>query len=173
MARPRTLRIVARYPYGFFFNTVLFGAQATARQHGTKLLVLQGTPESIVATQIARSQADAWIAMSQEGVEQLIAQGKPVVTVGAVTKNLACPAVVPDNRGGVEAAMLHLFEHGHERIGFVDWAALGDIAECYEGYRAALAKRGLPLDERRVVVTNGPLAEEGARAASLYQACLI
>jgi DNA-binding LacI/PurR family transcriptional regulator len=103
-----------------------------------------------------------------EDAEQLIAQAKPTVTVGAVLPGLVCAAVVPDNRGGIETAMDHLFDHGHERIAFVGWTAIGDINERYQGYQAALAKRGIPLDPNRIVVTNGPLADEGQRAAQQY-----
>ncbi len=166
MTRPTTLGIVARYPYGFFFNSVLFGAQAVARQHNANLLVVQGSPASIATSQLAHNQVDAWMLLTHiVGAEQLIAQAKPTVTVGAVLPGLACPAVVPDNRGGIETAIDHLFDHGHERIAFVGWTAIGDINERYEGYQAALAKRGIPLDPNRLVMTNGPFPEEGQRAA--------
>jgi len=166
MSRPHTLGIVVRYPYGFFFNSVLFGAQAVARQHNANLLVVRGSPASIATSQLARNQVDAWMILTHiEDAEQLIAQAKPTVTVGAVLPGLACPAVVPDNRGGIETAMDHLFAHGHERIAFVGWTAIGDINERYQGYQAALAKHGIPLDPNRIVVTNDPLADEGQRAA--------
>jgi hypothetical protein len=42
MTRPQTIGIVARYPYGFFFNTVLFGAQAVARHTGAQKRVVKG-----------------------------------------------------------------------------------------------------------------------------------
>jgi DNA-binding LacI/PurR family transcriptional regulator/anti-anti-sigma regulatory factor len=166
MTRPRTIGIVARYPYGFFFNTVLLGAQAAARRHGADLLVVQGSPASVAAAQLARNQVDAWIALTHmEGLEQLLAQGKPAVAIGAVPPHQICTAVVPDNRGGIEAAMEHLYGHGHERIAFVGWTAIGDINERYLGYQSALARRGLPHDLGRVVITNGPLIDEGQRAA--------
>jgi DNA-binding LacI/PurR family transcriptional regulator len=166
MTRPTTLGIVARYPYGFFFNSVLFGAQAIVRQHNANLLVVQGSPGSVAASRLAHNQVDAWMILSHiDGAEQLVAQAKPTVTVGAVLPGLACPAVVPDNRGGIETAMDHLFDHGHERIAFVGWTAIGDINERYAGYQAALAKRGIPLDPNRIVITTSPLADEGQRAA--------
>jgi len=166
MTRPTTLGIVARYPYGFFFNSVLFGAQAVARQHNANLLVVQGSPASIAASELARHQVDAWMLLSHiDGAEQLIAQAKPTVTIGTMLPGLACPAVVPDNRGGIETAMDHLFDHRHERIAFVGWTAIGDINERYEGYKDVLAKRGIPLDSNRIVITNDPLVEEGRRAA--------
>ncbi len=165
MARPRTLGILARHPYGFFFNTLLFGAQSVARREHANLLVLQATPEEAAASGIARHQVDAWIVTSHAGdATHLLPQGKPVVSVGVKLAGLPCSAVVPDNRGGTAAAMRHLFEHGHERIGFVGWMALGDIQERYEGYQAALAERGIAFDAARVVFAHEASADAGRRA---------
>ena len=165
MTQPRTLGIVARFPFGYFFNTVLFGVQSVARQQNLNVLVIQGTAESVAATQIARNKADAWLVMSNGGDAQaLLPQGKPVISIGTRDAPLRCSAVLPDNRGGVEAAMQHLAGHGHAQIAFAGWTGLGDIQERYEGYQAALAQRGQALDLNRVVFLRDTSVEEGKRA---------
>lgn len=165
MTQPRTLGIVARFPFGYFFNTVLFGVQAVARQHHLNVLVIQGTAEDVAATQIARGNVDAWLVMSNGGdANALLPQGKPTVSIGMRTAPLRCSAVLPDNSGGIEAAMQHLAAHGHEQIAFVGWTELGDIQERYEGYQSALAQRGQALDLNRVVFASDTSVEAGKRA---------
>jgi DNA-binding LacI/PurR family transcriptional regulator len=165
MTQPRTLGIVARFPFGYFFNTVLFGVQAVARQHHLNVLVIQGTAETVAATQIARDKVDAWLVMSNGGdANTLLPQGKPTISIGMRTAPLRCSAVLPDNRGGIEAAMQHLAAHGHEQIAFVGWTELGDIQERYEGYQAALAQRGQALDLNRVVFAQDTSMESGRAA---------
>ena len=152
MTQPRTLGLVARLPFGYFFNTVLFGVQAVARQHNLNVLVIQGAAESVAATQVARDQVDAWLVMPNGGdANTLLRQGKLTITIGMHIAPLHCPAVLPDNCGGIEAARQHLAAHGHEQIAFVGWTELGDIQERYEGYQAALAQRGQALVLNRVV----------------------
>ena len=152
MTQPRTLGLVARLPFGYFFNTVLFGVQAVARQHNLNVLVIQGAAESVATTQVARDQVDAWLVMPNGGdANTLLRQGKLTITIGMHIAPLHCPAVLPDNCGGIEAARQHLAAHGHEQIAFVGWTELGDIQERYEGYQAALAQRGQALVLNRVV----------------------
>jgi LacI family transcriptional regulator len=62
------------------------------------------------------------------------------------------PAEVPDNVGGAHRATEHLLELGHERIAFIDGpAGLETSRERLAGYRDALERAGLELDESLVV----------------------
>jgi DNA-binding LacI/PurR family transcriptional regulator len=53
----------------------------------------------------------------------------PVVALWQGSAELAVPTVNVDNRAGVQAALSHLVELGHERIAFIAGRMLGDIRE--------------------------------------------
>jgi PAS domain S-box-containing protein len=129
---------------------VLTGAHAVARQRGIRLIAFWGTPGDILGPGLARDQIDGWVAVlnipNPEGIRDLAQSQRPMVIIGALVPDLICPQVLPDNRGGVHAAVRHLIDHGHRRIAFVGDLRIDDIRERYEGYRAALTERGLPLD---------------------------
>jgi LacI family transcriptional regulator len=77
------------------------------------------------------------------------------------------PAVAASNRRGAYNATEYLVELGHRRIGFITGAMDQMCArDRLEGYRAALADRGIPLDPELVYEGDffQPLAYAGASA---------
>lgn len=86
-------------------------------------------------------------AARSQNVHNMIAQGHPVVFLGAGEDG---PSVVPDNAAGIRQAIDHLVSHGHRRIAFMAGEAVegGDSGQRLDGYRAALAAHGLPEDPR-------------------------
>ena len=78
------------------------------------------------------------------------AAGHPVQFIGSGENG---PTIVADNAGGIRAALEHLVEHGHRRIAFIAGSLedmAGDTGARLTAYRAALARHGLPADERLV-----------------------
>jgi LacI family transcriptional regulator, galactose operon repressor len=72
---------------------------------------------------------------------------RSVVFVDRPPRFLDADVVVSDNYSGARAAVAHLLEHGHVRIGYLgDDAAIHTAAERFRGYRDALAARGLAPD---------------------------
>lgn len=70
--------------------------------------------------------------------------GKPSPTEDA--RSLTWPSVRVPNEDGAVAAMEHLFELGHERIGFIGGPTdLPTARDRLAGYRKALASRGLAV----------------------------
>ncbi|MDW5326189.1 EAL domain-containing protein [Plantactinospora sp. KLBMP9567] len=69
--------------------------------------------------------------------------GKPVIMISHEMAGVSCPVVLPDNRGGVREAVLHLVEHGHREIAFAGYLELRDLRERYEAYRDALLECGI------------------------------
>ena len=84
--------------------------------------------------------------------------------------------VVADERGGAKAAVAHLIEHGHRRIGYLgDPSAPGgagavDTLAAYRsrrlaiGYAEAMAAAGLPVDQRWLSLAPGELPGAGVTA---------
>ena len=74
------------------------------------------------------------------------AAGLPMVFVDRLAGSAAVDSVVADNRGGVRAAIQHLAERGHQRIGFLgDLHTIWTAEERYLGYVEGLARQGLRL----------------------------
>lgn len=82
----------------------------------------------------------------------LLENGVPVVTVDRGFDELRTNMVVIDNYGGAFQAVEHLLSRGHRRIAIIQglpgtFTSIGRL----EGYRAALGKYGVPIDESLVV----------------------
>lgn len=76
----------------------------------------------------------------------------PAVFVDRVPRGAAADAVVVDNRRGMEAAVRHLLQLGHRRIGFVAGRVGSSTAEDrLAGYLAALGSAGLTPDPAYIV----------------------
>jgi len=74
-------------------------------------------------------------------------------------------AVVIDERGGANAAVAHLIEHGHRRIGYVGGDPGGYRSQrLMLGYTEAMTAAGLPVDQAWLSVTPGELASAGVTA---------
>jgi diguanylate cyclase (GGDEF)-like protein/PAS domain S-box-containing protein len=131
--------------------------------------VIKATPRQVAQSRLAWDHVDGWIvALHTDGVGLMLEAGAVVVTLSTIVPGV--PAVLPDNRGGMSAAVSHLIGHGHRRIAFIGNLENIDIAQRFAGYRATLAAHGLPFDERLVVCAEGGLTPNGARAAQMLLA---
>jgi LacI family transcriptional regulator len=106
--------------------------------------------------------ARAFVAMRAPGViltpvasdatAMLARRGVAVVEVDRQLATVPCDAVVIDNERGARDATAHLLALGHRRIALLvvetDWTS---DAGRLQGYRAAHAEAGVPLDERLIV----------------------
>jgi len=89
-------------------------------------------------------------------MEELLHRRFPLVFVDRLPTPAAHRVnyVISDNRGGAYAAVQHLIDLGHERIGLAlkaDAEVNSSVAQRAEGYREALQERGLALDEALVL----------------------
>jgi DNA-binding LacI/PurR family transcriptional regulator len=84
--------------------------------------------------------------------ESLTDDGVPLVFIDRYPVAFSADAVLPDNVGGAYQAVSHLADLGHRRIAFVatDNLTTTSVTERQEGYRLALAERGIPYDARLV-----------------------
>jgi LacI family transcriptional regulator len=77
--------------------------------------------------------------------------GTALVFADRRARHLDADSVVSDNRGGAKAAVEHLLERGHRRIGFLgDLLTISTAQERLRGYVQALELAGLGVDERLV-----------------------
>ena len=90
-------------------------------------------------------------------LEDLRASQTPMVALWHGTELEGVPTVNIDNRAGVVAAIQHLLDLGHTRIGFIGGRPLGDIRERRTAYLEHLAAQGHPVPDDYVQkVTNDP-----------------
>ncbi|WP_434044626.1 MULTISPECIES: substrate-binding domain-containing protein [Sorangium] len=164
--RPRTVGVIAPFLSGAFWGPVLIGIHESARQRGLRTLVLRGTPPEVQAPSLAREQVDGWIVIIEfEGLEELARAGIPLITLGARPAEIGCPAVLPDNHGGIRSAVRHLIEHGHRRIAFVGNFAAYDVRERRDAYEDTLAEAGIPVDPDLIIPCDNNMYSGGRAAA--------
>lgn len=92
------------------------------------------------------------------------AAGKPVVVVSDHTRDVDAASVTVDNVSGIHAAVAHLVEHGHTRIGFLGHDGHSDIRERYDAYRAAMTGSG--LEPHELIVASDDVVGGGLGAAA-------
>jgi DNA-binding LacI/PurR family transcriptional regulator/anti-anti-sigma regulatory factor len=162
--QPLTIGFLGQYITGFYFGAILNGVHRAARKRGVRLFVAQRQVGAAYSLEIARDLVDGWVVMHETpGGRQLVGTGVPTVTISQIMP--PAPAVMPDNRNGMQAVVRHLIEHGHRRIAFVGAIISSDFRERFEGYSAALAEAGLPLDPQIVLDVEGGLEPGGQIAA--------
>jgi len=99
-------------------------------------------------------------------IRKLIERNRvPVASMGMPREDLDCLTVDHDQVAGSRAAVGHMIEAGHTRIGFIGssqfWGGLS-----LQGYREALEEYGLPIDDARIMRI-GEERPEAFRGASM------
>ncbi|MFI2751978.1 substrate-binding domain-containing protein [Cellulomonas sp. P22] len=153
----RTIGVLSPVVGGFYFGGLIAGIARAARSAGHRVVAVQTYPagldrerypdEPLLEVPVALGAVDGIIVIAKAVRHDRLASvqgwGRPVVLVSEDETTLPAPVVVPDNAGGVRAAVLHLLEHGHTRIGFVGNIAQRDLRERYVSYRDTLAEHGI------------------------------
>ncbi|MCL3859644.1 EAL domain-containing protein [Actinotalea sp. K2] len=89
----------------------------------------------------------------------------PIVLASEVHEGFDGPVALPANKVAIEAAVQHLVDHGHTRIGFVGSLDIRDFRERYAAYQVAMTAHGLPVDDTLFFPTADFSRESGAAAA--------
>jgi len=138
----------------------LLGIHSVARSEQVRVVVVAESLSTSSFVPPAWDQVDGWISIYlTAGVAPIAQAGVPLVMINAAVDGVRCPVVLPDNRGGVAAAIHHLIDHGHTRIAFLGTLADADVIERYAGYAAALTERAIPIDPALVIDVPDDLAE--------------
>jgi LacI family transcriptional regulator len=174
--RTRSLTIGAIVPDAgnTFFSQALAGAESVLSDAG-HILVAASSDEDparelkALAT-LARARVDGLILTPCAGVpkevDRLPSRGVPVVLMDREGEATSLSRVVMDNYGSAFQATRLLIESGHRRIALVNGLQKVSTArERLRGYRDALERAGLSVDERYVRL--GPFAVEHGRQSTL------
>jgi LacI family transcriptional regulator len=171
----RTLTIAGVIPdiTNPFYPAFERGIQDVAERHGHDLIVYNtdGDPakEARCLRALLDGRVDGVVAvffhLSARDLRPLLERHVAVVRLEAGPKRVgALPLdnVYVDNAAAARDAVAYLLDRGHRRIGTI--AGRGGPRQArLQGYRRALAERGVPVDERLVCLT--VFAEGGGQAA--------
>lgn len=88
-------------------------------------------------------------------LDEALAGGIPCVVVNCCLQDVAVSCIAIDNLGGAEQALDYLISLGHKRIAHITGDMVTQAAsDRLEGYRRALEKHGLSIDEEIIFKTD-------------------
>jgi LacI family transcriptional regulator len=169
--RPRTLGLVIGDVGNPFYSAIARGVEQVLR--GREMLLITGSSDEdperereLIRTLLERRVDGLIVAPAATDHRYLlpdIAHGVPIVFIDRPPGQIEADTILLDNAGGVQAAVEHLLELGHERIGFIgDLPSIFTAGERLRGYRAALASHGVAEDPSIV-----HLGSHGVESAAL------
>ena len=142
-----------------FFAEVARGVERAAQESGYMVFVGNSDEDEVVEArylELMRAERVDGIILpassdNAKAVTALARGGLPVVCVDRRLPRAALDTVVADNVEGAYAAVAHLLHIGHRRVGFIGGRPqLSTTQERLEGYRRALADRGIAIDDTLV-----------------------
>lgn len=159
------------------FSEVVHGIQAAAAEAGKLVMVVEvraidsagehADLDELYARLVLDGRVDGLIvgfATADDPLVKALAERRlPLVLVNRRSSGIHGSVVVDDRRGAV-LAVEHLISLGHRKIGYVGFVPKTDTSRRrFEGFRSAMNKAGLPIDERWLA--SGEPTEEGGRQA--------
>lgn len=147
----------------YYFSSVLSGIEEAASARGYRILVAQSNESYEREVSICQSFFEnkvCGIIVSQakdttvyEHFQKLLDQGVPLVFYDRICTGVDCSRVVVDDYNGAFNAVTHLINTGCRRIAFYGATMKMEISKNrYNGYKDALLKHGLQIDETIISV---------------------
>jgi len=130
-----------------FFETLISGVEATARQNGFQLTITsipgQKFDADLFRADLNEDTIDGILLlgteMDEEDLKRAIVIDKPLLILDACFLGTSANYVVIDNTSGVYTGVMHLIENGHQEIGYLKSSiVIQNFLERYEGYTKAL-----------------------------------
>src|SRR5450756_2083106 len=184
VSAPITVGVLAPISGGFYYGGVLSGITREVAAVGGHVVFFQttdaggadvtdgGAPDFTTPT--AWNRVDGIVSVAAAaGVDylrRLKDAGIPVVLTSNVIPGFDAPTAMPDNAGGARAAVEHLIEHGHTRIGFAGNLKQSDMRERYESYQETLIAHGLEPDPSYIFIANNNVEIGGREVANTLMA---
>ncbi len=156
-----------------YFTGITRGVEDAANQRGYNVILCNSDekPEKeITYLRLLQSkQVDGIIVCSSrledERLSSSLSRSKRVVLVNREPVNTQMGSVMVDNQGGAAAAVSHLIDLGHARIGYLNGRPTSNSTNArLSGYKETLRRIGLAQDPE-LVVDDSPDINGGHRAA--------
>lgn len=141
-----------------FIPQTIHGLSRVSARHGYRLLIETAEDAGLTYDYdqlVQAKQIDGLVVLNPDPGDQrldaLISTGYPVSLIGSFPHPDAV-AVSIDSVIAMEEATTHLIRLGHRTVGFIHYRALRDLSSGgrFRGFRTALEREGVPLDERLV-----------------------
>ena len=142
-----------------FYTLALSGIEQVLSEQGLSVLICnsnidQKRENDFISLMISEEVAGVIIAPAQEQSEAMaeaLKNGLPLVVIDRRMSRPITDVVLADNQQGARAAIAHLIQLGHRRIGIVNGPQrLTSGRERYAGYLQAMNEAGLTVDEAHV-----------------------
>ncbi|WP_026770205.1 LacI family DNA-binding transcriptional regulator [Asinibacterium sp. OR53] len=161
-AKTKTIGVIVPNLGYYVFSTALQGIEDAASKRGYTVIACQSMEQyerEIKNTQdMMRSSVDGIIlSLAQhtkdyQHILELQQSGMPVVLFDRIADELNTSKVIVDNMAGSFGAVEHLIKMGCRRIAYIGGPSeLSISSRRKEGYRLALVKYHIPIDEQLVV----------------------
>lgn len=159
-----------------YFGSLVHAVERALSEAGYVLIVGDShddaESEKRVTDSLLDRQVDGLIVAPAAGSERttlpaIVRTGTPLVLIDRAV-DIDCDQVGPENVKSARALTEHLLDRGHRRIAVVRGiAGISSTVERFDGYVAALAARGIPLDPDLVIEgeSSTDVAEREVRAA--------
>jgi diguanylate cyclase (GGDEF)-like protein/PAS domain S-box-containing protein len=152
-----TIGFLSPLVHGYYFGGLLAGVVDRAAAAGARVVAVQAIEAGIrvdaqdaipFGPPLGQEYLDAYIvvqdAVPDAHLHALHEAGRPLVLITHEVDGLPVPTVTPDNAGGVLAAIDHLIDHGHRRIGYAAGGNTGmDGPARLRAYESGMTERGL------------------------------
>jgi DNA-binding LacI/PurR family transcriptional regulator len=146
----------------YYFSTVITGIQEMAQQNGYNIILYLTNDSPEQELQLVRSLSlsslDGILAcVSSHGesythFQEIIDEGLPVVFFDRVSGGPDISKVMQDDYNGAFMAVEHLIQEGYRKIAHITGPKELFLTENrLNGYRDALKKHGMPVDERMIL----------------------
>ncbi|MBN2416313.1 LacI family DNA-binding transcriptional regulator [bacterium] len=179
LAKQKTYTFAVIVPVftGYFFMEVLRGVQQeVTKAHYDMILysVDHSDKTDLFLKKVTREKRVDGALLISLGISDVQASACtrlrfPIVLVDSTHPSL--DSITVQNRQGAERATSHLISLGHTKIGMIDAQLKSSPAQVrLEGYRDALKKHGLPLDEKYLIISDQIAGQHGFNRESGYLA---
>lgn len=160
-----------------FFGSVVHGIENMANRHGYSVLIYQSNEKP----EFEKKGIETFLSTRVDGILASIAKetmdfghyleikerGIPLVFFDRANDSLNIPSVVVDDYKGAYYATEHLIKQGYRRIAHIAGQQhLKIFKDRLEGYKAALAAYGMPVEEQ--LVYKGNVSIDAGRQAIRY-----
>ncbi|MBD8058835.1 substrate-binding domain-containing protein [Cellulomonas sp. JH27-2] len=176
----RTIGVLSPVVGGFYFGALIAGVARAARVAGHRVVAVQTYPAgldrerypdgSVLDAPVALGAVDGLVVVGQalrrDRLGSVNRWGVPVVLVSEERLSDDDAVVLPDNLGGVRAAVEHMLGHGHRAIGFVGSLGQLDMRERFAAYRSTLAEHGIEARDSWIYPASDNHEQGGMDAAA-------
>lgn len=141
-----------------FIPQTIHGLSRACARHGYRLLIETAEDESLMYDYdqlVMAKQIDGLVVLNPDPrdhrLDALIGTGYPISLIGSFPHPDAV-AVSIDSVTAMDEATTHLIHLGHRQIGFIHYRPMPDLSTGgrFRGYRSALERAGIPVEERLV-----------------------